>query len=328
MMLDVRDKTWSSTILSSIGIDRKVLPRPIPSGQIIGKIKKQLCQSLNLSHEVIVITGGHDQPCGALGAGVAESGVAMYATGTVECISPVFDKFILSPILRESNLATYPYVVEDFYTTVAFNLTGGNILRWFRDEFGQEEIRLAEEQAQYPYDLILSQVPSQPTNLLVLPHFVATGTPHFDTSSKGAILGLGLETSRGQIIRALLEGVTYEMKYNIECLAQAGIEIRELRAIGGGAKSKIWMGIKADIMGLPIVSPCVTEAACLGAAMLAAIGCGQFASVAEAIKTWVVFDRVFDPDEKNVAKYQERYDIYKGLYQTLKPVSHKLAGLI
>lgn len=328
MMWDVHKRKWSQPILDSIGIEQNVLPRAVQSGQVIGKVKKQLCEQLNLSCDVVVVAGGHDQPCGALGAGVVEPDIAIYATGTVECISPAFNKLLLNDTLRESNLATYPHVVEGLYTTVAFNFTGGNLLRWFRDEFGGEEVRLARENSQDPYELILQQVPSEPTNIMVLPHFVTTGTPHFDSSATGAILGLKLTTSRGEVIRALLEGVTYEMRLNVEILAQAGIEIKQLRAIGGGAKSDIWMQIKSDIIGLPIVSLNINEAACLGAAILAAVGCRSVSSIKDAAKLWVRPSKVFEPFKKNVALYNQRYDIYRNIYNTIKPISSKLAKLV
>ena len=327
MMWDVHQKNWSHTILDAVQIDEEVLSKPVPAGQAIGKIKKRLAEQLNLSADVVVITGGHDQPCGALGAGVTEPSLATYATGTVESISPAFSKLLLNDTLRKSNLATYPHVVDQLYTTVAFNLTGGNLLRWFRDQFAAEEIKRAKETSTDPYELILKQVPSTPTNILVLPHFVATGTPYFDSSPTGAILGLDLTTSRAQLTRALLEGLTYEMRLNIEILDHAGIQIDELRAIGGGAKSDIWMQIKADIIGLPVVSLNINEGACLGAAMLAAAGSKQIKSAKEAAKRWVRPIRIFEPCKGNTRRYNKGFAIYKSLYESIKPIGRKLAKL-
>ncbi|MHC4123499.1 MAG: FGGY-family carbohydrate kinase, partial [Planctomycetota bacterium] len=192
MMWDVNKKDWSGAILDKVGIDATVLPKPLPSGEVVGKVKKQISQQLGLSQDVIVAAGGHDQPCGAFGAGVVEPGIASYATGTVECITPAFNQLTLNDTLKNSNLAVYPHVVGGLYITIAFNLTGGNLLRWYRDQFAHEEVRLAQESDQDAYDLIIKQAPAEETNLLVLPHFVSTGTPHFDTSSTGAILGLNL----------------------------------------------------------------------------------------------------------------------------------------
>jgi len=177
------------------------------------------------------------------------------------------------------------------------------------------------------YDLLLAQIPAEPTSLLVLPHFTPTGTPYFDVSPVSAILGLSLSTHRGQFIKALLEGVTYEMRLNLDILAEAGVPVGELCAIGGGAKSEAWMQIKADIMGVPIVSLNVSEAACLGAALLAAVGSGAIASIPAATTEWVHPRRVFDPAPANAMRYSERYSVYRRLYDTLKPIGQELNRL-
>jgi xylulokinase len=244
----------------------------------------------------------------------------MYATGTVECISPAFDRLVLNDTLRDANLATYHHVVPDMYFTVAFNLTGGNLLRWFRDEFGQSEALEAERTGRSVYDHLLDSIPDAPTDVLVLPHFVATGTPHFDVSPTGAVINLSLATTRGEFIKSLLEGVTYEMRLNVDILHRAGVEINELRAIGGGAKSPAWMQIKADIMNLPIVAMDVSEAAGMGAALLAAVGGGGIDSIAAGVSTWVRPRDVFEPDPRRAEAYAERYGVYGELYATLKPL--------
>ena len=327
MMFDVGQKKWAESILNRIGISADLLAPPAPAGQVIGEVRKHLCEELGLSQDVVVVAGGHDQPCGALGAGVIGPGVAMYATGTADCISPAFDRLVLNDTMRDANLATYPHVVEGLYTTVAFNLTGGNLLRWFRDEFGQEEIRRAKETGVDPYELLISQIPAEPTGILVLPHFGPTGTPHFDVSPTGAILGLSLSTTKGEFVKSLLEGTTYEMKLNVEILARAGVEIGELRAIGGGAKSEAWMRIKADIMDIPITSLHVSEAACLGAGILAAVGAGAIDSIESAVNEWVHTDRVYEPSPANAAKYRERYEIYRKMYETIKPLGREMGRL-
>lgn len=327
MMFDVRKKQWSSEILDLLGIDAGVMAAVQPAGRAVGTVKKGLAAELGLDDKVLVVSGGHDQVCGALGAGVIEPDLAMYATGTVECISPAFANLLLSNDLRDANLATYPHVVEGLYTTVAFNLTGGNLLRWFRDEFGAEECREAQEKGVDPYELLLAGLPVDPTQLLVLPYFVATGTPYFDVEPTSAVLGMTLNTRRGEVIKALLEGVSYEMRFNLELLAKAGVTVRELRAIGGGAKSDVWMQIKADVMGVPIVSLNVSEAGSLGCAMLAALGCGAIDSLATAVDQWVRPVRRFEPAADRAEKYRQRYQIYRQLYPTIKPLGAQLTRL-
>ncbi|NIQ06358.1 MAG: hypothetical protein GWO20_11740, partial [Candidatus Korarchaeota archaeon] len=125
MMFDVRKHKWDTDILNAVGLSPKQLAKPFPSGSMIGRIDAKTSRDLGLSENAFVVTGGHDQPCSALGAGVTEPGMAMYATGTVECITPAFTEPIFSDDLRKNNLCTYDYTIRDMYTTVAFSLTGG-----------------------------------------------------------------------------------------------------------------------------------------------------------------------------------------------------------
>ena len=319
MMFDVREHDWSEEILEIVGIDSRQLAKPAPSGSVVGKVSPIIADKLGLSHKTFVVTGGHDQPCGALGAGITKPNIAMYATGTVECITPGFDRAIFTEELRKSNLCTYDHTVAGMYVTVAFSLTGGNILKWFRHEFGAKEIEEAEKRKINPYVLILNSISKQPSNLLVLPYFTPSGTPYFDTKTKGAIFGLQLSTSRGEFIRALLEGVAFEMRLNLEILEKSGHQINELRAIGGGAKSEIWTQLKANVTGKKITTLNVTEAGCLGVAMLAcAADSGK--TVNELAADWVKPLSVVYPQSENKNWYDERFNIYRNLYDAVKRI--------
>jgi xylulokinase len=201
------------------------------------------------------------------------------------------------------------------YATVAFNITGGNILKWFRDMFGRNEIEIARQTGRDPYDLLLEQMPDDPTGLLVLPYFTPSGTPYFDPLAKGAVIGLDLSTSRGEFIKALLEGTVFEMKLNLEILEKSGYQVNELRAIGGGAKSKAWNQLKADILGKAVTVPNITEAGCMGAAMLAKAAHTKI-NVAEIADEWVKPLTKLYPEKKK--EYDQKFTLYKELYPMLK----------
>jgi xylulokinase len=296
MLFDVRRHEWSPEILQAIDLAPGRLARPLASGSVVGRT----------ADGMLVVAGGHDQPCGALGAGVTEAGVAMYATGTVECITPALAKPVLAENLRRHNLCTYDHAVPGLYTTVAFSLTGGNILQWFRDEFA----------AGQSYEEVLRSAATQPTRLQVLPYWTPSGTPHFDLRTPGAIFGLRLSTTRGEVLRALLEGVALEMCLNLDLLASSGCRIDELRAIGGGAKSAFWNQLKADVIGKPLTSLAVTEAGCLGAAMLA---CARVtgASLSELARDWVRPVATFAPNPAHRDFYAEKLADYRLLYERL-----------
>lgn len=315
MLFDVVNHCWDKEILNAVGISEKQLAKPLPSGTIAGMVSKDIARELNLPENTFVVTGGHDQPCSALGAGAILPGIAVYSAGTVECITPAFDKPLFTKMLRESNLCTYDHVVPGMYATVAFSLTGGNILKWFKDEFGSNEIVLAKALNCDPYELLLNQLTEKPTKLLVLPYFTPTGTPYFDSSARGAIIGLDLSTKRCDILKALLEGVAFEMKLNLEILEKSGYAVNELRVIGGGAKSQVWNQLKADVIGKPITVLNVTEAGCLGVAMLArSAHSGQ--PVREIAARWTMPVSTVMPDSS--LGYDKKFMDYKELYPNLK----------
>jgi len=317
MLFDVCKHQWSDQILQAIGLEPERLARPLRSGSAVGVIPRKIADSLGLSGDVLVAAGGHDQPLGALGAGAVESGQSMFASGTVECICPTFDRPQFDDRLMEANLCTYDAAAPNRFATVLFSLTGGNLLRWFRDQWGQPERAEADRTGADPYDLLCRAMADEPTDLLALPYFTPSGTPYFDAQTPGAIVGLRLATTRGQVLRALVEGVAMEMRLNLDILLRSGLDVRELRAIGGGAKNPALVQLKADVLGRPIRTLAVTEAGCLGAAMLA---CSAYtgASPQELANQWVQPGPTIEPDARRAARYDGLFDRYRMLYPAMR----------
>jgi len=302
MLFDINEHCWNQEILDSIGLDKSKLAQPLPSGSVAGIIPDKIAKELGLSSGIKIVTGGHDQTICALGAGAFEAGAAMYATGTVECICPVLPKKVLSPKLHKNNLCCYDYSLPDKYTTVAYCLTGGNILQWFKKEFGLED----------SYDLLIEQIPNDPTDLMVLPYFTPSGTPYFDTVTKGTIMGLSLNTSRHEILKSLLEGVLLEMKLNLNLLAESGMEINKLIATGGGARNAKWLQLKADVLNMPIIKKDIDEAGCLGAAMLA------FSADTGMSIEHNSDEKTIYPDPEKSKIYEKKFEYYKKMYSIMK----------
>ncbi len=329
MGFDVVSCTWWSELCQTLGLDVAMWSEPLPSGQPVGTLRDELADELDLPKGVVLATGGHDQPCGCLGSAVVRGGVAMDAIGTVDCITAAMSFPVLSKSMLENNFCCYPHVVRDLYVTVTWSWTGGVLLRWFRDTFASEERSVAIRTGTDVYQLILAQVSSEPTSLFVLPHFTpTTGTPHMDTRSSGVIAGLKLSTDRGQIIRALLEGINYEMRLNLERLKGAGIEINEIRAIGGGARSDFWLQLKADMFGIPVARQKVTEATAYGASLLAGQALGKWPSSGERALETVSVERIFEPRPQYVRIYEDRFRLYQDLYPTLQSWLHRLTDLV
>jgi len=315
MLFDVVNHCWSDEILGKAGINKLQLSVPVPSGSLAGFVKGGVAEDLGLSDGTMVVTGGHDQTCSAIGAGALKPGMAAYSAGTVECITAGFAMPLFNNELRINNFCTYDHAAPGLYATLAFSLTGGNLLKWFRDQFGRAEKEAAGKLNLSPYQLLTDKLPAKASDLLVLPYFTPSGTPYFDTSVKGAILGLDLSTTREDILKALLEGVIMEMRLNIEILEKSGYRIDELVVIGGGAKSPVLNKLRADILNKPVITPDVTEAGCKGGALLAKSGyCNQ--GIDDIAGKWIIHDEKILPENGDI--YNEKMSRYKKLYPVLK----------
>jgi xylulokinase len=318
-MYDLAGGGWATDILETCGIDPARLAPLAPTGvEIIGLLRKDLVRELGLNGEILLAGGGHDQACAALGSGVIRDGLAMVSTGTAEVVEVAMQTPKLTDALREGGISVYRHVVPGLYVAMTLNHSGGLLLRWFRDTFCQAELEQARRTGRDAYDLLLAGSPQGPTDLMVLPHFAGGGTPTLDTSSRGAILGLSFATDRPALAKAILEGLTFELRINLDLLRDSGIAIDELRAVGGGARSSLWLGMKADICGVPLRVPRVTEAACLGAALLAGVACGAYRDIETAVNSAVCLDHRFVPDLQSRAAYATRFETYGQLYPALK----------
>lgn len=323
-LYDTRAKTWSESILAFLELKSGRLAQIYPSGTPVGRMLPDLAAELGFSTPPIIVTGGHDQACGALGVGLTQAGQAMVSTGSAEVVEVVSETPFINTSLYQGNMSVYTHTVPQRYLTMTVNHSGGLLLRWFRDTLGQLESQHAHEKGLDAYDVILQQATAEPSGLLLLPHFAGSGTPAFDTASKGAVLGLTLSTSKADLAKAVIEGLTYELQLNIEVLKQGGVKIDELRAIGGGAKSKLWLQLKADITGIPVVVPRITDAACWGAALLAGAGAGCFGSISAASEDSVVLTDTYQPNPERQQKYAELFATYKMLYPAIKEILHRL----
>jgi xylulokinase len=323
-LFDLNQGQWSAEILSSLDLNPVRLADVLPSGTAAGEVDHDLARAFGFPNNPLVVTGGHDQACGALGVGLTRPGLSMVSTGTAEVVEVAMGSAALTPELAAGNISVYAHTVPDLYVAMTLNHSGGLILRWFRDTFCQEQVVSAAAVGVDAYDLIYQDVIAEPSSLLLLPHFSGSGTPHFDTRSKGALLGLTFGTTRSEVAKAILEGLTFELRYNLDVLKSGGVQIDELRAIGGGARSNLWLQLKADITGIPVAVPRITEAASWGAAALAGTGAGVFSSAAQAIESTLQFDRVIQPDPANQANYQHRYELYIQMYPVLRDLLHKL----
>ena len=327
MAFDIRTRQWSAEMLQAVNIDRDILAVPFPSGTVVGIIQPTLAQGLFLPRHTKIVTGGHDQPCGALGSGVIKEGLAMNATGTSDVICPAISEPILTNKMLRNNYSCYPHTFADYYCSIGVNLTGGLLLRWYRDVLCAGECAEAQHRDCDPYQVIIEHASTEIARPMFLPHFVGSGTPTLDPISRGALVNMTIDVDKGELNRAVLDSLNYEMRYNIEAMEDAGIPIGTIRAIGGGAKSERWLQLKADVFGKPVELLEVTEAAALGAAFLAGQAIGIYTNIASDIQHIVRPKKCFEPDMQQHELYAERYASYKDIYPTIREFNHKLTTL-
>ncbi len=323
-MYDLHQGKWDEEILSILGLDPTKLAQVQPSGTFAGTLSKDLVSEFGLTSSPGVVTGGHDQACGALGAGLTVPGLASVSTGTAEVVEVVLPSPIVSQPLYEGNISVYSHVIPGMFLAMTLNHSGGMALRWFRDGFCEPQLYQSAQANSDAYDLMLEGASANPTSLLVLPHFSGSGTPTFDTDSKAAILGLTFATTRTDLAKAILEGLTYELRLNLDLLKSGGVQIDVLRAIGGGAKSPLWLQLKADITGIPVVTPVITEAAGFGAALLAGVGAGIFPSAGAASEQFLQLTHTYHPDPVRCKAYTRQYELYRQVYPAIAPITHQL----
>ena len=316
LLYDVAAGDWSDELLSASGFAREQLPEVVPSGAALGTILPGMARQLNLPETALVVMGAQDQIVNALGAGVRETGDAVDTFGTCECITPLFDALPGHIRMQEFNFSGVPYLGTGKYATYAYNISAGSVVRWFRDEMA---CHMANEHESI-YDALNRAAPGEPTDLIVLPFLQGMGgTPDVKADATGLIAGLTTATQLPDLYRALLEGVTFEMRYNQEKLRENGVTVRRLFAAGGGAQSDVWLSVKANILGCDILPVAEKETGALGSAILglaAATGRGPL----EIAPRFLHYRAAVRPDPERAKIYDRKYQLYKALRAFYKEI--------
>jgi xylulokinase len=313
LLFDIHKCDWSDALLADAGLDRAKLPVTAPTGTVIGTVSTHIAAELGLPPGVRIVSGTHDQCANAVGCGVVDPGSAAYGMGTYHCITPVFATHPAPNKMIKRGLNTEHHAIADRYVCFIYN-QGGSLVKWFRDTFAAAEARQAKADGRSVYPTLFSEIPAEPGSVMVLPHFTNTGPPEFIADSAGLIAGVHLKTSRGEILKGIIEGVAFYLKEVVDSLPETGIRTEDYRAVGGGSQSDVWVQTCADIFGQPFTRPVISEAGALGAALIAGVGAGIFESYTQGVKVMVKIERTFEPDPRQYEQYQVRYQHYRGLW--------------
>ena len=315
LLLDVHTKTWSTIMSSAFGIDLNRLAPLGAATATLGKLRPNVAESLGLSLETLVMIGCGDEHAACLGAGVTGPGIVGDIAGTAEPVcaaspEPAFDPTRL--------VETHCHADPDLWLLENPGFVSGGNYRWFRDQFAKGENYAA-------LDAEAARIPPGAEALTFLPSLMGAMAPTWNESARGTFAGFTLAHTRGHFVRALLEGSAYAVRDITTQMQIAGIELRELRVVGGGAKSRLWNQIKADVTGLQVNVPEITETTALGAAFLALVGIGAYATLSEASEHIVKIRGCLDPDPAAQSIYTEAYERYRQTYFATLPVFEEAA---
>jgi xylulokinase len=320
-LLDPRTRRWSAPVLEAVGLDPALLPELAPGTQPVGKVAPAFAEATGLSPETVVVVGCGDEMAATLGAGVFAPGEVCDVVGTAEPVCAASAEPREDPTML---VECHPHADPDGWLLENPGFVSGGGLRWWRDQFAPLERQAEARGDGDAYDLLTAEaaaVPPGAGGLVHLPCMQGAMAPEWNGAARGVFYGLTLAHTRAHMTRALLEGSAYALRDILEAMRGAGLEVRRLTVVGGGAKGALWRQIKADVTGLPVRVPSSVETTATGAAILAAVGAGVHASVAEAVAAFVSYQPEEQlPDPERHQAYADAYRRYREVYFALKPV--------
>lgn len=309
MFFDVRSCKWSLPLIEKFGLNAGHYSLPVPMGTVLGKVRQSLLDELGLKGEIRVVIGGHDQPVNAIGAGLRES-CAVNSMGTAECVTPITDGMLPQDFIASRGIPSEPLWKKGKFCCLAYNSTSGLLLQWFSGIVAGEQ--------ESPLAYLDQHVQPEPTRIMVQPYLMGSGTPYMDSAARLVLAGMDYGTTKFTLYRAILEGLVLDQRLNLSVLAEKNVKVRQLIAVGGGSKSKPWLHIKADILGIPVSTLKVNEAGALGAAILCAASAGVYGSIEEAAHNMSHLDQTIEPDMKYCDFYGEKFTLYRKLRDHIK----------
>lgn len=319
MAFDIAKGKWSDYVLDGAGIAADKLSVPVPSGTCAGSILPAVAKELGIKGKVKVLTGGHDQMCSLLGAGAYKDGYVANSSGTVECMSFILQDSLSCETVASFNIPVSAFTEKDKRFAFVANAAGSALIEWLitLPGYGLKIVAEAAGAANI-YDYLASGCGGGPSLLTVLPFFAGRTPPFLDVDAKGSIHGLTLGTSVFDIYQAIMEGICFETRLGLECLTDKGLAVKELRAVGGGSKSDLWMQIKADIYKVPVRRLSTAQTGTLGCAMICAVHHGVYASVFEAAEKCVGISETFEPRGDFINQYEDKFEEFKLLSRKYK----------
>lgn len=317
-LLDVTKRDWSEEMLDKLGIDPLWMAKVYESPDITGSINKAAAEATGLAEGTIVVGGAGDNAAAAVGMGVVSEGRAFTSLGTSGVVFAHTDSVKIDP---QGRVHTFCAAVPQSYTVMSCTLAAGLSLRWMRDTLYTGEAEKAREQGVDPYIPMMDaarKVPLGANRLLFLPYLMGERSPILDEKSRGVFFGLSAIHTKDDMLRAVVEGISYSQRACVDVLRGMGLKLDDMLLCGGGAKSPFWRQMLADLYGCPVFTIASTEGPALGVAVLAGVGAGIYPSVAEACAGMIKRNAPLMPDAVTALAYEPYYALYSSLYPAMK----------
>jgi xylulokinase len=319
-LFDITEERWSSKILEAVGIEEEKLPPVFPSFTVVGEVTKNAAEEVGLLPGTPVVIGGGDGACAACGAGVVEEGQAYNYLGSSSWIALASRKPFYDPQMRTF---TFHHLAPGLFMPTGTMQAAGGSYQWCRDALCGEEVKVAEKLGVSPYvlmDLEAQKVPAGSEGLLFLPYLLGERAPWWNPHARGVFIGLTPRHQKAHMIRAVLEGVSLNLRIILDAFREQGLRIANMRIIGGGARGDFWAQMLADVFGLEVLRPVYREeATSLGAAICGGVGIGLYRGIEVARELVKIRDR-FVPREEEKKVYDEMYPVFVRSYLALQEV--------
>jgi xylulokinase len=317
LLLDLRKRSWSAEILDALELPREWLPVVYEGPDGTGRLRADVAAELGLPAGIPIAAGGGDNAAAAVGSGIIEAGLASSSIGTSGVLFTHTPLFTPDPSGR---LHAFCHAVPGAYHLMGVTLSAGGSLNWWRRVLGE----------QFEYDTLIDLAASAPIGsegLLFLPYLSGERTPHLDASARGAFFGLTARHGLSHLTRAVMEGVTYSLADCMQLMVELGVKVSQVRAVGGGARSRLWRQIQADVYGIPVHRTTVDEGPAYGAALLASVTAGHFKSVSDACSVVRLRPDVAEPNPESAQLYRRYLEVYRDLYPATAGAMGQLSDL-
>jgi xylulokinase len=314
LLLNVPKREWSSEILDLFGLSSEFCPPLVESHSFVGTVTAEFAQETGLLEATKVFAGGADNACGAIGSGILVEGKTLCSIGTSGVVLSYEERNDLD---FEGKVHYFNHSEENAYYTMGVTLAAGYSLSWFKDTFAKQEA----------FDTFLegvAEVPAGSNGLLFTPYIVGERTPHADSTIRGSFIGIDAAHERKHFARSVLEGITFSLNESIEIFRSSGKTIDSIISIGGGAKNETWLQMQADIFNAKIEKLTSEQGPGMGAAMLAAYGCGWYPSLKECAEVFIQTAKTYYPIQENVESYKKLFTIYQQVYSQTKELNEQL----